>query len=132
MHLIYKLPNWLRWLLLPIASILSWLLVNFIGKIATKILVFLSGPTGLSENFFEYFLNPGISGYCAIQVAMAFAPKHKKNVGYTAAFLWVVLFGVVLVFNTMLKEWPSVLSSITTIAGCAIAMYGPIPEEEKL
>ena len=130
MHLIYKLPNWARWILLPFASILTWFLVNVLGEIAAKILLFLSNPSGWSENFFEYFLNPGISGFCAVYIAMAFAPRKKKFVGYTAAFLWVAFAGALSFFNFMLKDWPALLSSITTIVGCAIAIHEPIPEEE--
>ena len=131
MNLIYKLPKWLRWILLPFASVIGWFLVNLLAKLASKIFVFLSSPGGWSENFFEYVLNPGIAGFCAVYIAMIFAPKHKKYVGYVAAFLWVGFAGALAFFNIMLKEWPALLSSITTIVGCAFAMYEPPPEEEQ-
>ena len=93
MNLIYKLPKWLRWILLPFVSFLTILLVNILGKLAAKILLFLSNPGGWSENFFEFFLNPGIAGFCAVYIAMAFAPKNKKFVGYAAAFVWIAIAG---------------------------------------
>ncbi len=129
MHLIYKLPNWLRWILLPFVSLLTILLVNILGKLAAKLLLFLASPGVWSENFFEFFLNPGIAGFCAVYIAMAFAPKKKKMIGYTAAFLWIAIAGALAVFNFMLREWPSVLQSATTIAGCIFAIYDPLPEE---
>jgi hypothetical protein len=131
MNLICKLPKWLRWILLPFASVIGWFLVNLLAKLASKIFMFLSSPGGWSENFFEYVLNPGIAGFCAVYIAMIFAPKHKKFVGYAAAFLWVGFAGALAFFNIMLKEWPALLSSITTIAGCAFAIYEPPPEEEQ-
>lgn len=131
MNLIYKLPKWLRWILLPFASVVCWFLVNLLAKLASKIFMFLSSPGGWSENFFEYVLNPGIAGFCAVYIAMVFAPKNKKIVGYAAAFIWVAIAGALAVFNFMLKEWPALLSSITTIVGCAIAIYEPIAEEEN-
>jgi len=130
MNLIYKLPKWLRWILLPFVSFLTILLVNILGKLAAKILLFLSNPGGWSENFFEFFLNPGIAGFCAVYIAMAFAPKNKKFVGYAAAFVWIAIAGAIAVFNFMLREWPSVLQSVTTIAGCVFAIYDPLPEED--
>lgn len=130
MNLIYMLPRWLRWILLPFASVICWLLVNLLARLAAKIFLFLSSPGVWSENFFEYFLNPGIAGFCAVYVAMIFAPNNKKFVGYVAAFLWVGFAGASAFFNLMLNEWPALLSSITTIAGCALAIYNPPPEEE--
>ena len=130
MNLIYKLPKWLRWILLPFASVIGWFLVNLLAKLASKIFMFLSSPGGWSENFFEYVLNPGIAGFCAVYIAMIFAPKHKKFVGYAAAFLWIAIAGALAVFNFMLREWPSVLQSVTTIAGCVFAIYDPLPEED--
>jgi hypothetical protein len=131
MHLILKLPNWIRWILTPFASIICWFLVNLLAKVAAKIFLFLSSPGTWSENFFEYFLNPGIAGYCAVYIAMMFAPKNKKLVGYTAAFLWVAFAGALAFFNLMLKEWPALLSSITTIVGCALAINEIPPEENS-
>lgn len=131
MNLIYNLPKWLRWILLPFASILCWFLVNLLAKLAAKIFMFLSSPGGWSENFFEYVLNPGIAGFCAVYIAMILAPKNKKFVGYAVAFLWVGFAGALGFFNFMLNEWPALLSSITTIAGCAFAIYQPPPEEEQ-
>jgi hypothetical protein len=129
MNLIYKLPKWLRWILLPFASVICWFLVNLLAKLAAKIFIFLSSPGVWSENFFDYFLNPGIAGFCAVYIAAIFAPNNKKIVCYVAAFLWVCFAGALAFFNIMLKEWPALLSSITTIAGCAFAIYAPLPEE---
>jgi cytochrome bd-type quinol oxidase subunit 2 len=131
MNLIYKIPNWLRWILLPFASIISLILVNILAKLAAKIFMFLSSPGGWSENFFEYFLNPGIAGFCAVYVAMVFAPKKKKLVGYIAAFIWIVIAAALAVFYIMTKEWPTLLASATTIAGCVFAIYEPPSEEEQ-
>jgi cytochrome bd-type quinol oxidase subunit 2 len=101
-----------------------------LASLAAKIFMFLSSPGGWSENFFEYVLNPAIAGFCAIYIAMVFAPKNKKFAGYATAFLWVGFISALAFFNFMLKEWPALLSSITTIAGCAFAIYLPPPEEE--
>jgi cytochrome bd-type quinol oxidase subunit 2 len=131
MNLIYKLPKLLRWILLPFASVVGWFLVNILAKLASKIIMFLSSPGGWSENFFEYVLIPGIAGFCAVYIAMIFAPKHKKFVGYATAFLWVGFAGALAFFNIMLKEWPALLSSITTMVGCTFAIYEPPSEEEQ-
>jgi hypothetical protein len=128
MEIILKLPNWLRWILLPFASILTLIIINFLGKIATKIIIFLT-TQGWSENFFEFLLIPGISGYCAVYIAMVIAPNNKKIVGYSIAFFWIAMAGALAVLNFMLKEWPSVLQSITIIAGCIIAIYDPLQDE---
>ncbi|MBZ1351199.1 hypothetical protein KZZ10_11125 [Alcaligenaceae bacterium LF4-65] len=129
MNLIYRLPIFVRWILLPFASFFTVLLVNAFGKLAAKIFVFLSTPGGLSENFFEFLFLPGVSGFCGVYIAMAFAPKKKSFVGYTVAFLWIALAGALAVFNIMLREWPSVLQSASLIGGCILAIYNPLPEE---
>ena len=129
MQLIYKLPDWVRWILLPFASIISWLLVNILAKFAAKILLFLSN-TGWSENFFEYFLNPGFAGFCAVYSGMVFAPKNKKLSGYVVAFLWIALSAALAVFDIMTTQWPALLASITTIAGCYFAICEPPPEND--
>jgi len=131
MNFIYKFPRWLRWILLPFVSVISWWLIHLVGEIFAKVFIFLSKPGGWSENFFIYLVNPGIAGYCAVHIAMIFAPKNKKYIGYIFGFIWIALAGAAGFLSMMTGQWPTVLGSICTIVGCAIAINDPPPEEES-
>ena len=133
MDFVNKLPNFLRWLLLPFASIIAWWLVNFLGQYAAKLIIFLSNPAGgWGENFFLYLLNPGISGYCAVYVAMLFAPSKRLYVAYISGFIWIAFSVAAGVLAAVTYSWPAVLACIATLVGCAIAIYDPLPDENRI
>ena len=133
MDFVNKLPNFLRWLLLPFASIITWWLVNFLGQFAAKLIIFLSNPAGgWGENFFLYLLNPGISGYCAVYVAMLFAPSKRLYVAYISGFIWIAFSVAAGVLAAVTYSWPAVLACVATLVGCAIAIYDPLPDENRI
>jgi hypothetical protein len=116
-----KLPNWLRWALTPIASVVTFIVVFIVANIAAKIFVFVGGPGGWSINFFEYILVPGVAAYCAVLVTGILAPDGKQMTAVIYAAIWVSLCGVITVFALVSGEYKGLLPVISIVVGCASA-----------
>lgn len=119
---INKLPGIIRWILLPLVSILSGVVVFALATIASKIFSFLQfnyayGP----ENFFQYLVNPFLGTASSVIVATIFAPSHKKFISKLFAVIWAVFAGVLAYANFIAGVWESLLISISYAAG---GVYG--------
>lgn len=123
MDFIEKIPNFWRWILIPISSIFTWLLVLFVGKIVGKLVVFIQAGLGYSENFFEYLLNPGLAGYFAVLIAILFAPRKKRIVGIVLGVFWVMVAGIMAFAAVLISNWASLLAAVATLIGCGVAIY---------
>ena len=116
-----RLPSWLRWVLTPIASVVTIIAVTFVANIAAKIFVFLSGNRGWGENFFIYLLNPGVAGFCAISVAEILAPKAKRMTAIVFAGVWIFLSGAATFVSLLNSDWKTLLSIASTVVGVGVA-----------
>ena len=117
-----KLPNWLRWILIPFASFLTWIVVTFATNIMAKILVFFDNGRGWGENFFLYFLNPGVASYFGVYAAALMAPKGKFTTALVIAAIFVVICGASTFFTVLTAQWKYLLSITSTVVGCGAAV----------
>ena len=119
---IERLPIWLRWFLTPIASAATFIVVIFVANIASKIIVFISGPRGVwSENFFDYLVNPGLAGYLAVGVVGLLAPKAKRMTSVVIAAIWILLAGGMTFFSILSGEWKNLLFIVAVVVGAGSA-----------
>ena len=116
-----KIPNWLRWPLTPLVSVVTFFLVSILGNIAAKAFVFLSGDRGIGENFFTFLLVPGFAAYCAVHVAAAVAPSHQKAVALVFASVYVALGGAMLFWVIFGGEYKFIFVVASTCVGAAVA-----------
>lgn len=124
---IEKLPNWLRWPLTPIASVICFIVVSVVGSIAARILVFFSGPRGgWSDNFFDYLVIPAVAGFCAVSIVAFVAPKAKRMATIIIAGVWILLAGAATFFSVLSSDWKNLLFIIALIVG---AGYAPMNME---
>lgn len=113
-----RIPSWLRWVLTPIASVATFVVVSLIANIASKILVFLSRD-GWGDNFFYYLINPGLSAFCAISAAAIVAPAGKWQVAVVMAMIWIFFAGALTFFSILGGEWKGLISVVAVIFGVA-------------
>jgi len=119
---IEKIPNWIRWPLTPIVSAITFFVVIVIANLVSKILVFLGGPRGgISDNFFEYLINPGIATFCAVGIVETVAPRSKQVAVIVIAGLWIFLSGAITFISVLTGEWKSLLMVVAVIAGAGYA-----------
>jgi hypothetical protein len=118
-----KLPNWLRWILIPVFAAITALLVAIVGNIASKILVFFSDGRGWGDNFFQYLVIPGFSTYCSIKASSFIAPRFKSITAIFIASVWVFGAGVITFFTFLLPmhEWKNLIIVFSVLIGCYFA-----------
>jgi len=126
--IVNKVPNWIRWPLIPIASVITAVVVWALASIAAKILVFLGGDRGFSDNFFQYLIVPGIGSYCSVTAAAIVAPKFKKIAAIVLGSVWIFLAGGLTFFTVMSAEWKSLISIASICIGCGIAALASYDE----
>jgi hypothetical protein len=120
MPYIDKMPAWLRWILLPFASIGAYIIINLIVGIVGSLFDFLSNSP-YSSNFSKYVIAPGFAGYGAISVIAILSPAgHLKAVLGGAGF-WMFVFGFSTFFALLKPGWGLFLSIGFSVAG---VIYG--------
>lgn len=118
-----RIPHLIRWLLIPLASLFSYLLTAFAINILGLILVYF-GPAygGWNEKLFSHLVSPGISGFVAIYVCAILAPSAKRGVAIFISAVWFVLAGGMLALAVWSAEWSTSLAVVSTAVGCGFAL----------
>lgn len=127
-EIVNKIPNWARWPLTPVASGITFAVVLVSASIAAKILVFLGGERGWSDNFLQYLIVPGIGGYCSVTVAAIVAPRFKKITAIIFGSIWIFLAGGLTFFTVMTAEWKNLIMIASICIGCGIAALASYDE----
>ena len=120
-----KLPNWLRWLLLPIVVVVSFI----IATAAIGVLFWISRATiGETDSGWMYWLQyyvlqPGLSIYASVISGVYCAPKYHFNTSLIIGILFILLnamsLSLLLEEGFQLGVFVALLSGIT---GAAIAI----------
>ena len=119
-----NLPGWLRWILFLPASAATFLIAYWVAVIGGRIMNFL-GPAGggaWGDNFFVHLLGPGFAGYASILVVQVLVPKKKRFVSLLVSGIWLALFGFTGTYAVLTREWPNLLSAISSAAGLLVAL----------
>ncbi len=116
MTFIEKLPAWLRWMLMPFASIGTYVVVNFVVGIVGSLLDFLSrSPWGSS--FSTHVVAPAVAGYFAIATIAVVAPAGRATASLAGSGCWMFVFGVATFFALLNPGWGTLLPVAFSVAG---------------
>lgn len=126
-ELIEKLPNWLRWVLVPISAVVTLLVVWFLANLLNKIFSFLSGPENNSEKFVSYLIIPGVVSYCSVIASAFMAPRFKYVTAIIVSFIWIFVAGAVTFFTFLNQQW----SYLLIIASFIFGVAGSVNEAES-
>jgi hypothetical protein len=117
-----QVPPALRWVTVPVASIVTFPVVYVAGFIISRLLSFFTVPTFLSDNFFDYIVCPGVAGFYSVHIAGILAPSAKKATELTIAALWTMIYGFVATLTFLLGAWPVALAMIPSFIGARMAV----------
>ncbi len=116
-----KMPRWLRWILLFPASVLFYVLANFLINIAGKLLDFFYRDPVWSDKIFTHLISPGVAGFYAVGVAIAIAPGAKSTTALFITGTCLMIYGGAGFFAAMIGDWgaviPCVVSAVAAIMG---------------
>lgn len=125
-----KIPAWLRWPLIPVTSVITAIMVWILATIAAKLFVFIGGDRGMSDNFFQYLIVPGIAGYCSVTASAIIAPRFKKLTAIIIGSIWIALAGGLTFFTILAFEWKNLLLIASICIGCAYAALSSYEETQ--
>ena len=123
MEYIQRIPNWLRWVLIPFSSVITLLLVTIIANMAGKLMVFFGGDRGFDEKFYSYLLSPSLAGFCSVYVAMMFAPTGKIGTGIFMSCFWCAAYGALAFFSVLTSQLSLLIPVAAGSIGSVYALY---------
>ena len=129
-NLFGKIPNWLRWPLIPITTVVTVVVVWFIASLLAKIFVFVDGGRGWGENFFQYLLIPGFSIYWSVVVGTAMAPRYRQFTTLLLGAVWAFAAGALTFMTVLTATWASLITVASACVGCALAVMLHYSEPE--
>ena len=130
-NIVGRIPNWIRWPLIPITAAVTALVVWFVAGILAKILVFFDGGRGWGENFFQYALIPGYSIYRSVIAGTMMAPKFRQFTALVLGATWAFAAGALTFASVLTGTWTSLIAVASACVGCGIAATHPYAEPEK-
>ena len=131
LEFIHKLPNWLRWILVPISVVVAYLLVSLL----TVLFFWFQGMMiGLGEGawldlLWKNAFAPAISGFAAVYSGVYCAPSSKKIVSLILGAILVLLAGLSLFSLLSRGDWWGVINVLFTVVGVGGAIYSTFEEE---
>ena len=120
-----KLPNWLRWLLLPIVVVVSFIIATAAIAVLFWISRAMIGETDSGWMYWlqYYVLQPGLTIYASVISGVYCAPKYHFNTSLIIGILFILLnamsLSLLLEEGFQLGVFVALLSGIT---GAAIAI----------
>ena len=121
-EILEKIPEWVRWILIPFVALLTVTVVWFVALIAAKVFIFLGDDRGFSENFFTYLLNPGVATYCSVNASVSVAPRYKNATAISVSALWIFIAGGLTFFILHNHDWKSLIQVVSFCVGAAAAL----------
>ena len=122
------IPNWLRWILIPIASILAMFVLNAILELSIS-------RVGIGDTFFgsvqRNTINAGAVGFIAVYAGVYVAPNRKEIVSLILGILYIFLGSWSLLIGITESDYWIILNIISVFIGTGIAIYISFTKEGK-
>lgn len=120
-----KLPNFLRWFLVPIVTILALFVANFVMQIIANLQTNYIGfeIDGFFDNLYRNTIAPTLIGYFTIYAGVTFAPTYKNIVSLVLSAILTLLLSIVLYSGLEVGNLWQVLNTLFTILGMGFAVY---------
>lgn len=125
MDLIKRMPNWLRWLLTPVAVIAGFIIISLLsaGFAWIQSRMFGFGEDAWMDKIWSQAIAPAITGYCTIFIGFILAPSHKKIVALVFGILFIMLGGISALSVLGRHDWWGLIHIFSTIGGIGGAIY---------
>lgn len=128
-----KFPNWLRWLLVPIAVIVSLIAVS----IASALFFWFQGKMlGLGEGawldrIWQNIFGPGVSAFAAVYSGVYVAPLGKKATAIVIGIVMLLVSGATMLVTISQSNWWGLLAVLATVGGVGFSVNEIFNEEQK-
>lgn len=123
---INRMPNFLRWILVPFAIIIAHIVVNLFLQIIHFLNAGYIGATLDSWfSWLNYFVvSPGVSTFASVMAGVYVAPHYKFVTSLIIATLFILLSGTGIMMYTVLEtDYGMVLSMLASAIGAGVGVY---------
>ena len=130
MELLNRIPNWIRWILVPVASVLSSFILYTLTTLFYKVLPYLQpiDPDSFGMKALKFSFVPWMTGLVLVFSGAAVAPQYRKTTSIVLGVIYVFLAGVSMLEPEQRVGW-QLISVISYIVGIVFGMIGIINEE---
>ena len=130
MELLNRTPNWIRWILVPVASVLSSFILYTLTTLFYKVLPYLQpiDPDSFGMKALKFSFVPWMTGLVLVFSGAAVAPQYRKTTSIVLGVIYVFLAGVSMLEPEQRVGW-QLISVISYIVGIVFGMIGIINEE---
>ena len=125
MELLNRIPNWIRWILVPIASFLSAFILNILMTLFYDVLPYLKpiDPDSFGMKALKFSFVPWMTGLVLVFSGAAVAPQYRKTTSIALGVIYVFLAGVSMLEPEQRVGW-QLISVISYIVGIVFGMIG--------
>jgi len=129
MELLNRIPNWIRWILVPIASLLSAAILNILMTLFYDVLPYLQpiDPDSFGMKALKSSFVPLMTGLVLVGTGVVVAPRYRKTTSIVLGVIYVFLAGVSMLIPPQKVGW-QLISVISYIVGIAIVIIGTTEE----
>lgn len=131
MEFLNKLPNWLRWVLVPVLTVVTFALVSALTALFITIQDGMFGieDGSLYDRISINIIAAFIIGFTTIYVGVKVSPSERKKVALILGGCGVLVIGFLL--NRLLEvgEMWDYISVVFNLIGMGVAVYQSIEQE---
>lgn len=129
MQRIDKLPNWLRWLLVPLSAYTTAVLIVVVTTLMFGIEQSIVGNSWFDEIWIQGIV-PALVAYCTIFVGVYFAPTHKRHTSVALAVIYVFFTSsqIIEIFNS--RPWSAFALIFPMVIGVGGAIMVTFQHED--
>jgi hypothetical protein len=132
MELIEKLPIWLRWLLVPVSTVISFAVVSLLTGLVISFQNWVFGiqDGSIVDKISINVIAAYVIGFASIFVGIKFAPTSRKKVALILGGCYVLVIGFLL--NNLFQNgeiW-DYISVTFNLIGMGVAVYVALEQEQ--
>ena len=129
MELLNRIPNWIRWILVPIASFLSAFILNFLLSFFYNVLPYLQpiNPDWFGMKALKFSFVPLMNGSVLVLSGVIVAPQYRKATSIVLGVIYIFLAGMSMLTPPQKVGW-ELISVISYIVGISIGIIGTTEE----
>ena len=117
---IEKIPNWLRWILIPIVSILSMIFLNILLELP---ILYIGSGDSIYGSIQRNTINAVAVGFIAVYAGVYIAPNRKEIVSLILGALYVLLGSMSVWIGISKSDYWIIINIISSIFGTGVAIY---------
>ena len=134
MELLNRTPNWIRWILVPIASFLSAFILNILMTLFYNVLPYLEpiDPDSFGMKALKFSFVPWMTGLVLVFSGAAVAPQYRKTTSIALGVIYTLIYlaGVSMLQPEQRVGW-GLIGVVSVIVGIAFGTIVGIGLDEK-